>query len=187
MTIARPLTAPEADRVILVDEDARAVGTANKVEAHAGAGLLHRAFSVFLFDGDGRVLLQQRSAGKPLWPGFWANSCCSHPRPGESVEEAASRRVLEELDIECTPDFLYKFQYQANYSAAGSEHELCYVLAARTDQAAKPDPDEISATQFMTPSALSAALAENPDIYSPWLRLEWPRLVEDHLEDILAI
>ena len=89
--------------LIVVDEDNNVLGYQPKADVHAGDGILHRAFSVFLFDDEGRVLIQKRAASKPLWPGFWANACCSHPRRGETEAEAAVRRITEELGIEAAP------------------------------------------------------------------------------------
>ncbi|HVS02847.1 MAG TPA: isopentenyl-diphosphate delta-isomerase, partial [Thermoanaerobaculia bacterium] len=88
------------EELILVDEDDREVGHLSKAEAHAGEGVLHRAFSVLLFDRRGNLLLQRRAGGKQLWPGYWSNSCCSHPRRGESMEVATRRRLAEELGVD---------------------------------------------------------------------------------------
>lgn len=173
------------DLLILVDEDDREVGTLPKTECHLGGGTLHRAFSVFLFDSDGRVLIQERAAGKMLWPGFWSNSCCSHPRPGESTEAAAQRRVREELRVECRLDFLYKFRYQAAFGSVGSEHELCYVYAGHTAGDISTDPLEIAAIRWLTPGELSREIAADPERFSPWMKLEWQQITTRHLERIL--
>lgn len=173
------------DHLILVDEADREIGTLPKTEGHLGAGSLHRAFSVFLFNTDGDVLIQQRAAGKMLWPGFWSNSCCSHPRPGEAVAEAAMRRVREELNLECRLRFLYKFRYQAPYGSVGAEHELCYVYAGFPRGDLRVDPAEIAAHRWLRPITLTAEIAADPDRFSPWMKLEWQRISTDFLGGIL--
>ena len=105
--------------LILVDENDRVVGHLSKGLSHDGEGALHRAFSLFVFNREGEFLLQQRSAGKRLWSLFWSNSCCSHPREGETMDEAVRRRLLQELRLESNLQFLYKFQYQASYKDIG--------------------------------------------------------------------
>ncbi len=173
------------DLLILVDEADREIGTLPKTECHLGAGTLHRAFSVFLFDADGKVLIHERAAGKMLWPGYWTNSCCSHPRPGETTEAAAQRRVREELRVECQLNFLYKFHYQAAFGSVGSEHELCYVYAGRVSGNISTDPLEIAAIRWITPADLSHEIATDPARFSPWMKLEWQQITANHLDRIL--
>ena len=173
------------DLLILVDENDREIGTLPKTACHLGGGTLHRAFSVFLFDADGQVLIQERAAGKMLWPGFWSNSCCSHPRPGETTESAARRRVLEELQLECRLDFLYKFRYQAAFGSVGSEHELCYVYAGHASGTILTDPLEIAAIRWITPADLDLEIAASPERFSPWMKLEWQQITANHLGQIL--
>jgi len=173
------------DRLILVDEADREIGTLPKTEGHLGGGILHRAFSVFLFNREGAVLIQQRAAGKMLWPGYWSNSCCSHPRPGEAVETAGRRRVREELNLECRLNFLYKFRYQARFNDVGSEHELCYVYAGYPRGTLVADPSEIADHRWVAPDALTLEITASPDRFSPWLTLEWQRITTDFLEQIL--
>ncbi len=173
------------DRLILVDEADREIGTLPKTECHLGAGILHRAFSVFLFDTDGKVLIQERAAGKMLWPGFWSNSCCSHPRPGETTEGAAKRRVREELRLDCRLSFLYKFRYQAAFGTVGSEHELCYVYAGHASGIIHTDPLEIAAIRWITPADLGHEIAADPGRFSPWMKLEWQQITANYLDRIL--
>lgn len=174
----------DEDLLVLVDEADREIGTLPKTAGHLGAGTLHRAFSVFLFDEQCRVLIQQRAPGKMLWPGFWSNSCCSHPRPGESVEAAGRRRVREELRVECRLDFLYKFQYQARFGDVGSEHELCYVYAGFPLGPVRADPAEITDHRWVTPEDLTREIAAGPDRFSPWMKLEWQRITGEFLDRI---
>ena len=103
------IVSSEEDALILVDADDAEIGSRSKAECHNGDGVLHRAFSVFLFDNEGRLLLQQRAAGKRLWPLYWSNTCCSHPRRGEQIDEAAGRRLHDELHTSARLEFIYKF------------------------------------------------------------------------------
>lgn len=162
--------------LILVDAEDRVVGYGPKADVHAGDGILHRAFSVFLFDSAGRVLLQQRSAEKPLWPLFWSNACCSHPRRGETLDSAAVRRLAEELGVAADPKHIYSFQYHARYEDAGSEHELCGVYLARSDAPIIVNESEVAAIRWITASGLDAELSERREGYTPWFQMEWARL-----------
>ena len=166
----------DSERLILVDEADREIGHASKADAHAGKGILHRAFSLFVFNPAGELLLQQRAASKPLWPGYWANSCCSHPRRGEDMHDATRRRLREELGLECGLKFLYKFQYQADYDRLGAEHELCWVYVGATDAPVRANATEVADWRFIAPDALDREIAGKPQHFTPWLRLEWQRL-----------
>jgi isopentenyl-diphosphate delta-isomerase len=169
-----------------VDDDDREIGFASKQDCHEGDGLLHRAFSAFLFNAAGELLLQQRSALKPLWPGYWSNSCCSHPRQGETVAAAVRRRTREELGLVCEPRFLYKFTYHAPFGDAGSEREFCWVFAGRHHGEVVVHPEEIAAVRYLAPDALTAEMAAAPEQFTPWFKLEWQQIRRDHLADILA-
>ena len=162
--------------LVLVDADDRPLGTLAKSACHEGDGVLHRAFSLFIFDDDGRVLLQRRAAAKPLWPLYWSNSCCSHPRDGESMEDAVRRRLHEELGLNCPLHYLYRFTYQASYLEVGSEHELCSVFAGRTSDAVRANRNEIADCRWVEPDWLDVELERDPGRFTPWLRLEWPRV-----------
>jgi len=166
----------DSERLILVDEADREIGHASKADAHAGRGILHRAFSLFVFNPAGELLLQQRAASKPLWPGYWANSCCSHPRGGEDTETATQRRLREELGFTCPLDFVYKFQYHAEYFDAGSESELCWVYVGVSDAPVRVNDTEIAAWRYVAPAALDREIAESPEHFTPWLKMEWQRL-----------
>ena len=164
------------ENLVLVDAEDQQAGIAEKMQCHVGDGLLHRAFSVFIHGPEGRVLLQQRSAAKPLWPMYWSNACCGHPRPGEDVEHAARRRTQEEFGIVCQPRFVYRFQYQARYSETLSEHELCHVFECQYGGEPQPDPSEIAAWRWIAPDALTLEIERNPERFSPWMKLEWAEL-----------
>ena len=170
----------EAEELILVDNDDREQGHLSKAACHDGKGILHRAFSAFLFNADGELLLQQRAASKRLWPGFWSNSCCSHPRRGESMITATERRLREELNLEADLRFVYKFRYQAAYGDLGSEHELCHVFLGRIGADVVPNAEEIAAIRFVGADALNAELSERPERFTPWFKLEWDALNTQH-------
>lgn len=174
-----------SDTLILVDEQDNETGSCEKVNCHIGDGKLHRAFSVFLFNPDGELLIQQRSGTKMLWPLIWANSCCSHPRLGEDTYAAANRRMQEELGVTAELRYLYKFVYHARYGEIGSEHENCWVFAGHIDGQPNINRDEIAAWRFISPEELSHELANNGEIYSPWLKLEWKHICEHYLADLL--
>ena len=184
------IVSSEDEPLILVDDDDVATGTLDKAACHDGNGVLHRAFSLFVFDGDGRLLLQQRSAGKRLWPLYWSNSCCSHPRAGESMEAATARRLKDELNVRAELEFVYKFTYQASYGRLGAEHELCWVYVGRTDEAVVANRNEIAATRLLSADELRRALASEPEKFTPWFKLEWQRLETEHgnvLEKYLSV
>jgi isopentenyl-diphosphate delta-isomerase len=164
--------------LILVDDSDRVTGYESKLNAHSGAGLLHRAFSIFLFDGPDWVLLQQRSAKKPLWPSFWANSCCSHPRRGETCDEAVHRRLREELGVTAGLQRLYSFQYRASYLDVGTEHELCTVYAGPygRDLALHTNSEEVRAWGWFSRDKINEWVGRNPDAFAPWFLLEWRHL-----------
>ena len=178
-----PVVSSEADLLILVDEQDRELGHLDKASCHDGAGILHRAFSVFIFNDRGELLLQQRAAGKRLWPGYWSNSCCSHPRAGEELAEATGRRLVEELGISCEPHYLYTFIYHAVFGDEGAEHEVCSVYLGRCgEEEPRVNANEIADWRWIRPDELDAELARRPEGFTPWLRLEWPQVRESHRE-----
>lgn len=166
----------EDEPLILVDEADNEIGFLSKGECHDGDGVLHRAFSIFIFNSAGELLLQQRSADKRLWPLYWSNTCCSHPRRGESVEIATERRLAEELAMTSDLRFLFKFRYQATFGELGSEHELCWVYAGSSDDTPKPNANEIAAIRWVSPEDLDHEFATRPETLTPWFAKEWPRV-----------
>jgi isopentenyl-diphosphate delta-isomerase len=178
----------ETDLLILVDAADREVGYMGKGACHDGAGVLHRAFSLLIFNGEGELLLQQRAGSKRLWPHYWSNSVCSHPRRSESLHTAIHRRLQEELGISCPLQFLFKFQYQAQFDHAGGERELCSVYIGRSNAPVRSDPDEIQAWRWISPEALHEELAASGvERFTPWFRLEWERIWRDHRAELLAL
>ncbi len=162
--------------LIVVDHDDNEVGFMTKAAAHDGRGTLHRAFSVFVFSPDGELLLQQRAAEKRLWPGCWSNSCCSHPRRGETMDSAVRRRLHEELGLRLTTTFLFKFEYRAQFDAHGCEHELCWVHAGRCADRPRVNRREVGAWRFVDEPSLHAEIRGAPDSFTPWFRIAWPRV-----------
>ena len=136
------------EQVILVDQDDREIGVREKLDAHK-RGELHRAFSVFVFDGQGALLIQQRAKGKYHTSGLWTNTCDGHPRPGETIAEAARRRLLEEMGFECELDEALAFTYHAELGDGLVEHEYDHVLVGRFDGEPEPDPREAAGWQWV--------------------------------------
>jgi len=180
--------AADSEPLILVDEADREVGHLSKAECHRDGGVLHRAFSLLIFNGSGELLLQQRAMSKRLWPLYWSNSCCSHPRRGEAMETAIHRRLHEELGLRCPLHFLFKFRYQAQFDSAGAEHELCSVYIGRSTEAVVINRREILASRWVSPEALQAELAgAEAGNFTPWFKLEWARIWRDHRAALLAL
>lgn len=167
---------PRSDELILVDRRNRIRGYRSKEACHDGEGILHRAFSIFLIDEQGRVLLQQRSVTKRLWPLFWSNTCCSHPRRGETMETATHRRLKEELRVDAPLRYLFRFPYHARFGTEGSERELCSVYLGTLSGTPKPVRSEIADWKWIAPTALDRDLRKHADRYTPWFLLEWPRV-----------
>lgn len=158
------------DRLILISERDRALGYADKHAAHQ-RGLLHRAFSIFLFDADGRLLLQRRAKGKYHSGGLWANTCCGHPRPHELTRRAAARRLHEELGLSAALTFAFHARYRAPLDHGMIENELVHVFAGRLPEGPiLPDPQEADAIAFTTLNDLEEQASATPDRYTVWLR-----------------
>jgi isopentenyl-diphosphate Delta-isomerase len=180
--------AADPDALILVDEADRSLGFLSKTLCHEGRGVLHRAFSLLIFNEDGELLIQQRAASKRLWPMYWSNSCCSHPRGDETLEAATQRRLHEELGIQCPLHFLFKFQYQAQFDATGAENELCSVYVGRCRDPIRADSAEIRDWRWISAEALNREIAaEGGRTFTPWFLLEWARIWRDHRSAVLVI
>ena len=178
------IVSSENEELILVDRNDQEIGYASKADAHDGDGVLHRAFSLFLFNAAGELLLQQRAPEKRLWGGYWSNSCCSHPRRGETLEVATARRLRDELNFETELEHVYWFCYEARFGEAGSENELCHVYLGRTADDLRPNDSEIAALRFVSPDRLEEEFSANPERFTPWFMQEWRELATRYREQL---
>ncbi|MGN7989778.1 isopentenyl-diphosphate Delta-isomerase [Pedobacter sp. 22226] len=158
------------EQVILVDQNDVPVGQMEKMEAHE-KGLLHRAFSVFIFNSKNELLLQQRALSKYHSGGLWTNTCCSHPRMGETNMDAANRRLKEEMGMDCELDYLFKFTYKAKFEDGLTEHEVDHVFFGTSDELPLINPVEVETFKYISLEALAADIELNPGLYTPWLRI----------------
>jgi isopentenyl-diphosphate delta-isomerase len=176
-------SAPREERLVLVDEQDKAVGDAEKHEAHR-EGLLHRAFSIFLFDEAGRVLLQRRASGKYHSAGLWANACCGHPRPGEAIGDAATRRLGEELGLSTALSFGFQTRYRTTLDNGMIENELVHVFGGELPSGPiQPNPDEADAVELVGLNQLHEQVTSHPERYAYWLR----HYLRNHGDELLAM
>ncbi len=172
------------ERVILVDGDGLEIGSEEKVRAHREPRL-HRAFSIFVFDGAGRTLIQQRAAHKYHSASLWANACCSHPRPGERTIDAAHRRLHEEMGFDCALDHAFAFVYRADVGQGLVEHEYDHVFVGRYEGEPRPDPAEVAAWEWAPLASLPDRILSQPDRFAVWFRIALPKLL--NLEHVTAL
>lgn len=165
------------EEVILVNEADIEIGTCEKLKAHE-EGLLHRAFSVILYNSNGEMLLQQRAQSKYHSPGLWTNACCSHPAPGETALEAAHRRLKEEIGIEAQVDFDFKFIYRTVFDNGLTEHELDYVFIGQTDAVPVLNPQEAKSFKYLTIGQLYKEIEEFPERFTVWFKLIMDKIKE---------
>lgn len=158
------------EQVILVDENDAEIGLMEKIEAHE-KGLLHRAFSVLIFNSKGEVLLQKRADGKYHSAGLWTNTCCSHPQPNESLIAASKRRLKEEMGIETEPFFAFKFLYKVELDNGLIEHELDHVFFGIFDGEPELNHTEASDWKYMSIEDLREAMTNQPDAFTHWFKL----------------
>lgn len=156
--------------VILVNELDEQIGTAEKLEAHQ-KGLLHRAFSVFLFNEKNEILLQRRSMNKYHSGGLWTNTCCSHPRENESVEDAAHRRLMEEMGISAKMRREFSFIYKAELDSGLTEHELDHVLIGQFNEEPKCNPEEVADWKFQSMAEIEKDIQANPELFTEWFKI----------------
>jgi isopentenyl-diphosphate Delta-isomerase len=157
------------EKIVLVDEHDNPVGEMGKLEAHQ-QGLLHRAFSVFVFNSAGELLLQRRALGKYHSGGLWTNTCCSHQRSGESTLDAAHRRLREEMGFDCPLEEVHSFVYRAELDPGLTEHEYDHVLVGEWEGAPNPDPNEAMEWRWVAIPELRADIAAQPERYTYWLK-----------------
>ena len=158
------------DEIVLVDINGNETGFMEKIEAHR-TGRLHRAFSIFIVNSQGDLLLQQRAATKYHSGGLWSNTCCSHPAPGETILRAAHRRLYEELGFNCQLTEIFTFIYRADVGSGLIEHEHDHVLLGKYDGVFHPDPEEIQACKWISLIELTGDISTNSFAYTDWLKL----------------
>lgn len=158
------------DEVILVDENDSQIGTSEKLEAHQ-TGKLHRAFSIFVFNSNGQLLLQRRARAKYHCGGLWSNTCCSHPNPGEGTEAAAHRRLQEEMGFDCPLETLYAFTYEVTFDNGLTEREYDHVLLGCADIEPRVDSAEVEDWKWVDPLVLREDMKADPEAYTYWLRV----------------
>ncbi|NCT94573.1 MAG: isopentenyl-diphosphate Delta-isomerase [Chitinophagaceae bacterium] len=163
------------EQVVLVDKQDTAIGVMEKMEAHQKA-LLHRAFSVFVFTDDGKLILQQRAMDKYHSPGLWTNTCCSHPRPGEDLSQAAARRLKEEMGFETILYKAFDFIYEASFDNGLTEHEFDHVFIGYYNGAVVPDPLEVASVDFRSMDTISEQLLTAPDDFTAWFHIAFPQI-----------
>ena len=163
------------EEVILVNEQDEQTGTIEKMEAHRKA-LLHRAFSVFIFNPKGEMLLQQRAMGKYHSAGLWTNTCCSHPRPGEEIEAAALRRLKEEMGIDGLIKKIFDFVYRSEFENGLTEYEFDHVYSGTYSGQLNPDQKEVKDYCFRTMEDIEHDLKYHPEKYSSWFKIAFPEL-----------
>jgi len=162
--------------VILVDEKDTEIGTMPKMEAHE-KGSLHRAFSVFIFNSKGELLMQQRASDKYHSAGLWTNTCCSHPFPGEKTLDAANRRLKEEMGMQAELKFLFKFQYKAPFDNYLTEHEIDYVYSGISDELPHINPQEVGDFHYLSTTFLKEDIKRHPEVYTVWFRIIFEKLI----------
>ena len=167
--------------VILVDDTDKAWGKMEKQEAHE-LGLLHRAISVFIFNSDKELLLQQRADSKYHSPGLWTNTCCSHPRYGEDTADAANRRLMEEMGLECQLEPSFCFTYKAHFGNGLTEFEYDHVFFGSTDTKPHPSDEEVQNWKYVSMYELREDLAKNPDQYTEWFKICFDQVFENFLK-----
>jgi len=164
--------------VVLVDENDNQIGVKEKVAAHLGDGDLHRAFSILVFNDKGETLVTRRSAEKMLWPLVWDSACASHPFENESQETAGERRLTEELGFTCKLEDADTFQYKEKYLDVGSENEICAILIGEYNGEVHPVAEEVADYKWMSIKDVQDDMAQNPDKYTIWFKIELDRLIE---------
>lgn len=165
------------ENVILVDHRDTPLGIREKQDAHV-EGVLHRAFSVFVLDSEGRMLLQQRALSKYHSGGLWSNTCCSHPRPGESTAAAAQRRLFEEMGFHCPLETAFSFVYRADVGGGLIEHEYDHVFIGRFDGDPAPDPAEVADWRWVEREDLLGEVQERQDRFTYWFHVAFRELRE---------
>ena len=165
-------------QVILVNPADEAIGTEEKLKAHQD-GSLHRAFSILVFNDLGELLLQQRAFSKYHSGGLWTNTCCSHPSPHETMQEAIHNRLLFEMGFDCELEFQFKFQYRAAFGNGLIEHEIDHVFEGKYNQNPEPNPDEVESFRWISLEDLKEEMKKKPQHFTPWFPLIIERILSE--------
>jgi isopentenyl-diphosphate Delta-isomerase len=163
------------EQVVLVNEMDQVIGVGEKIHTHV-IGALHRAFSVFIFNSAGQLLLQKRSSAKYHSRGLWSNTCCGHPRPGEPIAEASRRRLIEEMGFDCAVRKLFEFIYYARLENGLYEHEYDHVLVGNFDESPVPNQDEVDAWKWADLPVIKLDMHAHPEHYSYWFRISFDEI-----------
>lgn len=164
------------EHIILVDENDKEIGSAEKLQAHKD-GKLHRAFSIFVFNKNGELLLQQRADSKYHSGGLWTNTCCSHPRVGEDTLAAANRRLPEEMGFTCPLKEIFSFLYNITFDNGLTENELDHVFIGTFDGNPEINREEAKNYKWINVTELRNDIKDNPNIYSQWIKLALPEVI----------
>lgn len=165
--------------ILIVDENDNVIGKEEKIKCHTGDGILHRAFTLMVFNDKNKLLITKRSQEKMLWPGIWDGSISSHPHEGEGYEDAGRRRCPEELGIKCDGvKLLFKIRYQTPYKDVGSENEIDAALIVKGINEVFPSEKEISEYKFVDLKELKKDMKNNPERYAPWFRIIFEKFVD---------
>jgi isopentenyl-diphosphate delta-isomerase len=162
--------------VVLVDEQDNPIGKMEKQQAHI-EGLLHRAFSIFIFNSEKKLLLQKRASSKYHCGGLWTNSCCSHPRENENIQDAANRRLAEEMGMQCSLKPIFTFIYRAEFDNGLIEHEFDHVFFGESDQNPKINPEEVETYRYIAMENLQQEVKEFPENFTPWFIIALERVL----------
>ncbi len=170
-------TGQSKELLILVDNEDNEIGLLDKVTVHE-TGVLHRAFSVFIFNSAGNLLLQKRALTKYHSPGLWSNTCCSHPRKGELTANACSRRLMEEMGMSSKLTFAFSFIYRAEFDNGLTEHEFDHVYFGHSEEIPDPDLQEVMDTKYISVAELQKEVLSRPGNYTEWLKICLPKVIQ---------
>jgi len=160
------------EQVVLVDEQDREIGIMEKLAAHI-VPRLHRAFSIFIFNSKGELLLQQRALSKYHSPGLWTNTCCSHPREGENLEQATARRLQEEMGMSCKMHEVFTFIYKAPVGLGLTEHEYDHVWFGNSDETPNINREEVESWKYMSLDDIAEDMKRHPELYTEWFKISF--------------
>ncbi len=171
----------KTEKLVLVDKKDRVIGFEDKLKCHLGKGALHRAFSIYIFNKKNQLLIQRRSKLKLLWPFYWSNTCCGHPRKNEDFGTAGKRRLREEMGFFCPLKIVGKFQYRAVFEKVGSENEVLTILAGEYDGQIKPCPKEVADWRWIEMEDLKKEISQNPSNFTPWFKIALKKVFKNRV------